>query len=60
MINSTLKEKLKENIMKNYGNNPEIEKKIIEFVDKISDSSDAEKNQILDELHQIIKDANNS
>ena len=55
MINPALKETLKKQIQKKYGKNPDLELKILKFIEMREDFTNAERNGLLDEIFETLK-----
>tara|TARA_A100001011_G_scaffold336504_1_gene366072 strand:- start:1880 stop:2053 length:174 start_codon:yes stop_codon:yes gene_type:complete len=55
MINPALKETLKKQIQKKYGKNPDLELKILKFIEMREDFTNAERNGLLDDIFETLK-----
>ena len=55
MINPALKEALKKQIQKKYGKNPDLELKILKFIEMREDFTNAERNGLLDDIFETLK-----
>lgn len=55
MINPALKETLIKQIRKKYGKNPDLELKILKFIEMREDFTNAERNSLLDDIFETLK-----
>ena len=55
MINPALIETLKKQIQKKYGKNPDLEMKILKFIEMREDFTNAERNGLLDDIFETLK-----